>query len=247
MDESEISQVFESIGFQKNEILIYLDLIRTGGSSAHEVSKRTKIHRSNVYDTLNKMIKKGIVIQSVEKKVKKFHPISPKNLLNYVKQKEYDLQKIIPEIEKIQGKPPPKKRRIAMSEGIRSFRIILNNLLEKNQEILVYGIPKGVSDIVGGFINEFHKKRVKKKIKMFHIYNKDAKKRIKYLNSMEYTEAKYLPSIFNTNIMTMICGDVVLLTFWDDPIFTIVIENKAIADTYKNYFNIFWNEAKISL
>jgi len=244
--QEKIFEILESIGLLKNEITVYLDLIKIGGSSAHDIANRTKIHRSNVYDILDKLLKRGIVTQSIEDNIKKFYPISPKNLLDYIKQREYDLKKIIPEIEKIQGHPP-EKRKVSMSEGIRSFRVVLNSLLEKNKDIFVYGIPKEVSEIVGGFINEFHKERVKKKINMFHIYNKDAEKRIKYLNEMEYTEARYLPSMFNTNIMTMVCGDVVLLTFWDEPIFTIAIENQSIADTYKNYFDILWNEAKIHL
>jgi len=243
--EEKIFETLESIGLHKNEILVYFDLIKVGHSSAHEISHRTKIHRPNVYDILDKLIKKGIVTQSIENNVKVFYPVSPKNLINYIRQKEYDLKKIIPEIEKIHSSPP-EKRRVTMSEGIRAFRIILNNLLEKEQDIFVYGIPKGVVDIVGGFINQFHKERVEKKINMYHIYNEDAQERIKYLNDMDYTKARFLPSAYDTKIMTLICGNVVLLTFWDEPIFTIIIENQAIADTYKKYFNILWDEARIT-
>ena len=245
MEENKVIEILESVGLHKNEILVYLDLIKVGHSSAHETSHRTKIHRPNVYDILDKLIKKGIVTQSIENNVKMFYPVSPQNLLNYLKQKEYDLKKIIPEIEKMHSCPPD-KRKVTMSEGIRAFRIIFDNLLEKNQDIFVYGIPKGVVDIVGGFINEFHKKRIEKKINMYHIYNEDAQERIRYLNDMDYTKARFLPSKFDTNIMTLVCGDVVLLTFWDEPIFTILIENQAIADTYKKYFDILWEEARIS-
>src|SRR4030042_2962231 len=192
MDEQKIIETLESIGLHKNEIIIYLDLIRAGHSSAHEIANRTKIHRPNVYDTLDKMIKKGIVSQSIEDNRKIFYPITPNNLLNYLKQKEYDLKNIIPEIEKIHTKSS-EKRRVTMSEGIKSFRVILNNLLEKNEIIYVYGIPKDVSDVIGGFIEDFHKIRISKKIIMKHIYNKNADKRIKYLNNLEYTEARYLP------------------------------------------------------
>ncbi|RLG12007.1 hypothetical protein DRN73_03785 [Candidatus Pacearchaeota archaeon] len=245
MDEPKIIEILESIGLHKNEIIIYFDLIKSGSSAAHDIANRTKIHRPNVYDTLERLIKKGIVTQSIKDGRKIFYPINPKNLLIYLKQKEYDLKKIIPEIEKIHNKPP-EKRRVTMSEGIGSFRIILNNLLEKNQDIFVYGIPKDVSEIIGGFINEFHQKRIKKKITMKHIYNRDAEKRIRYLEKMEYTEARYLPSSFDTNITTLICGNIVLLNFWEEPIFTIMIENQNIADIYKKYFDIIWEEAKVS-
>lgn len=245
MDETKITTVLESIGMNKNEILIYLDLIKTGDSSAHDISKRTKIHRPNVYDTLDKMIKKGIVTSSIEENRKIFYPIEPKNLLEYLKQKEYDLEEILPKMEEMHNKPI-EKRKVIMSEGIRSFRVMLKNQLEKNQDIFVYGVPKEAAERIGGSINEFHEARINKKINMYHIYNKNAERRIRQLNNMEYTEARFLPSIFNTDIMTLICGDAVLLTFWDDPTFTINIENQSVADTYKKYFEILWNEAKIS-
>ena len=244
MDEAKITIALEAIGFHKNESLIYLDLVKYGGSSAHEIAGRTKIHRPNVYDTLDKLIKKGIVTQSLVDNRKIFYPIKPKNLLIYLKQKEYDLEKVIPEIEQIYNKPT-EKRKVTMSEGIRSFRVILNNLLETENDIYVYGIPKEVPEIIGGFLIDFHNRRVQKGVIMKHIYNKDAEKRVKYLNSMDYTEARYLPSSYDTTISTLICGDTVLLIFWEDPIFTITVENRAIAESYKRYFDIIWEEAKV--
>jgi len=244
MDETKIITALESIGLHKNEILIYLDLIKVGSSAAHEIATRTKIHRPNVYDTLDKLLKKGVVTQSIKENRKVFYPISPKNLMNYLKQKEYDLQEVIPEIEKIQNMPK-NPRRVTMSEGIRAFRNILDSLLEKNKEIVVYGIPKEVPSLIGGFIEDFHKRRIEKGILMKHVYNQDAEKRIKFLNSLESTEARALPSSFNTTITTLICGDMVLLNFWEDPLCSIVIENQSIANTYKKYFDIIWEEAKI--
>lgn len=244
MDEARIIIALEAIGLHKNEILIYLDLIKIGSSSAHDIATRTKIHRPNVYDTLNKLLKKGIVTQSIKENKKVFYPISPKNLMNYLKQKEYDLQEVIPEIEKIHN-TPKKPRRVTMSEGIRAFRNILDSLLEKNQDIFAYGIPKEVPNIIGGFIGDFHKRRIEKKITMKHIYNQDAKERIRYLNELDFTEAKALPASFNTTITTLICGDTVLLNFWEDPLCTIVIQNQSIANTYKNYFDIIWNQAQL--
>lgn len=246
MNYEEIIKTMESIGLNKSETMIYLDLVKSGKSSAIGISKRTKIHRPNVYDTLDKLIEKGIVTQNIEENRKVFYPIKPANLLNYLKQKEFDLKKIIPQIEGIHNKPA-EQRRIVMSEGIRSFRAMLNNLLELNQSILAYGIPKDASEIIGGFINDFHKRRIEQKIEMKHIYNRDADKRMRALNKMEHTKARYLPSLYDSETTTLICGDKVLLIFWKDPVSTIVIENKSIAKTYQQYFDIIWEEAKIEL
>ena len=246
METQKIQETLESVGMNKNEILIYLDLIKTGSSSAHDISKSTKIHRPNVYDTLDKMIKKGIVTSSIEESKKIFYPIEPKNLVEYLKQREFDLQEVIPEIEKFRANAK-KERKVEMAEGIKAFRVMLNELLERGENIYVFGIPKDVPDKIGGFINEFHERRIKKGMIMKHIYNKDAEKRVKYLNEMPCTEARYLPSSFDSNIGTLISGNLVMIIFWEEPMFVVTIQNESIANAYKKYFEIIWEEAKISI
>ena len=102
MENEEIILSLESIGLSKNEVIVYLDLLGVGKSSAGDISKRVDIHRSNVYDTVEKLIKKGIITQTFEENRKVFYPISPKKLLDYFKQKEYDLEtnkEILPRLD----------------------------------------------------------------------------------------------------------------------------------------------------
>jgi hypothetical protein len=165
-------------------------------------------------------------------------------LLDYLKQKQEELRKIIPEIEGIQNKPK-EHRRVTVSEGLNSVKNILLHLLDSGEPIAIYGTPKEVVEILGGFANEFNDLRIEKKIQMRHILGADSIKRVRELDEMDFTEARYLPSSYNSMISTNICGEKVVLVLWEMPISTIVIENKAVAETYRNYFEILWNEAKI--
>ena len=245
MKENNVKDVLESIGLNKNEILVYLDLIRIGKSSAGDISKRTKIHRSNIYDILEKLLKKGIVDQIIENERKVFYPKEPGDLLNYLKQKEDELKKIIPEIENIQNKPK-EERKVSITEGLNSVKNIILNFLDSKKPIDAYGTPKEAVEILGGFILEFHKLRIKKKIPMRHIFGADSLKRVRELNEMEYTKARYFPSSYSSKISTNICCDKVVLILWDIPVSAIVIENKQVAETYKNYFEILWESAKVT-
>jgi sugar-specific transcriptional regulator TrmB len=241
-NEEIIKTLESSIGMRKNESLIYLDLVHSGSSSVIDISKRIKMHRPNVYDLLDKLFKDGIVKITTIGKKKVFTAIPPKDLLKYHKEKEYELEKTIPEIEK-RHNSSSKENDISMTEGIRSIKATIDNLLEINKPIYTYGIPKEVPEVLGGFIHDFHKKRIEKKIPQYHIYNFDAEKRIKQLNKMPYTKAKYLPSLYNTKIDTTICGDTVYFWIWEPPYTNIIIKNKEIAKTYKSYFKILWRES----
>ncbi|MEN9626484.1 MAG: Sugar-specific transcriptional regulator TrmB [archaeon] len=55
-----IINAFESIGIPKMQTLVYLDLLKNKESTATQVSKRTKMHRANVYDTLTKLNEKNL-------------------------------------------------------------------------------------------------------------------------------------------------------------------------------------------
>ena len=83
-----------------------------------------------------------------------------------------------------------------------------------------------------------------KKISMKHIYNHDAKERIKFLNNLSYTEARYLPKEFDAVVSTNICGDEVALTLWSETPITTLIKDKKMAEAYKRYFELLWNAAK---
>jgi len=247
MDNEEILKILEtSIGMKKNESLVYLDLVRAGASSAIDISKRIKMHRPNVYDVLDKLYREGIVKITTFGNKKVFSPIPPTDLLKYHKEKEYDLEKAVPEIEK-KYNSSVEKNELVMTEGLRSIKATITNLLKINKPIYTYGIPKEVPEVLGGFIHDFHKKRIEKKIMLYHIYNFDARKRINQLNKMPYTKAKYLPSLYNTKIDTTVCGDQVSLWIWEFPYTNITIKNHQIAKTYENYFKILWEEAKESL
>lgn len=79
---------------------------------------------------------------------------------------------------------------------------------------------------------------------MKHIYNVDAKERIDYLNSLPYTEARYLPQEYSSPVATEVCGDHVNLILWDKDAIVIQIESKEIAKAYKKYFYLLWDLAK---
>jgi len=61
MDDDIITKAFESIGIPKMQTTVYLDLLKNKESTATEVSKRTKMHRANVYDTLTKLKERNLV------------------------------------------------------------------------------------------------------------------------------------------------------------------------------------------
>jgi sugar-specific transcriptional regulator TrmB len=230
--EKDILNALESIGLNQNEAIVYLDLIKAGESSDVEISRRTKIHRPNVYDCVAKLVKKGLTKQAVESDKKLFTAMDSSNLLNYVKQKEFELQKVMHLIEELKVNGSESETKIVSDLDVieRKFYELMNK-----GEIVVYGMPADL----GRFrvmLDRFMKKCGNAEIKIRIIYSDPV--------GTNKLNSRVLPSRFDSKITTFISEDKVLLLFWNSANSCALIKDKYVAASYKEYFERLWENAK---
>ena len=238
-----LKEVLASIGMNKNAAEIYLDLLRHQTSSALEISKRTGIHRSNTYDALRELIEQGFISEVIEEKRKLFKAGSPEKIKDYLEQKQKEVNDLVPELKEISSEDN-KKKEVSVSQGIFAIREALNEMLQEKKEIMVFGASETAYQSIGvPFLNEFHKERIKNQIKMRHIYDKNAVERIKKLNKMKFTEARCVSHQYFSVVSTNICNNSVYIFIFGKPQFAIRIKNESVAESYRNYFELLWNES----
>ncbi|MDO8555848.1 MAG: helix-turn-helix domain-containing protein [Nanoarchaeota archaeon] len=236
--------LLEELGLSKNEAKVYLTLLETGLTTAGTIAKQAKIHRTNVYDALQRLTEKGIASYTIKDNEHYYEAADPHFLSNLLEEKQQRFHQILPEL--LLKKQLNKKTGSAqIYEGIKPLTSILNNHLTKEKTIYVLGAPKEAPSMMSTFLTHFHKARIKKKILMKHIYNTDCKERAIYLKKMPYTEVRLLPEAYNSLVSTLICNDEVTLTLWStqQPI-SIHIKSTEIAEAYKNYFELLYKTAK---
>jgi len=242
--ETKITEILESLGFNKNEIIVYLDLVRHKDSTALDISKRTKIHRTNVYDSLRSLLEKGFLSEIIKENKKIFNATALEKIKDFIEQKSQEFELILPQLREISNTNEVKGE-ISISEGIFALRNAAFDMLKLDKPIIVYGASNETVNSFGeGFLREFHKERIKKKITMKHIYNKSAIERVRFLNKQKYTEARCLPEKYDTNACTTVCGDTVLLYIFGKPIVVIKIKSQEVAKAYEGYFEIMWKSAQ---
>jgi len=233
----------EDVGLSRNEAKIYLALLRLGSSTAGKIAEITKMHRSNVYDSLERLKEKGLVAHFVKDETKYFEAADPSVLRDLLKEKELRLEKIMPQLM-LNQRMALEKGEAKIYEGLKAAKNIMNHMLAKNQPIYVYGVAKAAPELIGPFLENFHKRRIAKKIQFDHIYNTDAIERAKWLNKLPFTRAKLLPKEFDSPVATNICGDEVILILWRKDALVIQIKHPEVAKAYKRYFDLLWSLAK---
>jgi len=231
------------MGFRRNEAKVYINLLKNGLSTVSEISSSTSIHRTNIYDCLERLIERGLVNYIYKDGKKIYQTSNPNKFKDLLKEKEEKFSKILPKMLELRSSNLDKEL-AQIHRGVKAVKMILNNFLKKKQTILVYGIPKKALSLMEDFIGLYHKRRIKRKINMKHIYDEDATKRIRQLNKMPYTSAKYIQKLKDSPVSTNICGDEIVFILWSQTPYIIQIKNKEIANSYRNYFNLLWRIAK---
>ncbi len=248
MTDEHIIKAFESIGIPKMQTIIYLDLIKNKESSATEISKRTKMHRANVYDTLTKLKERNLVYLSNKDGKQVFVALSTDLIVNEEKDKLENLKLAMNYIKTtyVSGQTP----KIYTLEGLNAVKSILFSLLEKKSEVWIYGLAENenlINVLNDRLMHSFHIERIKKHTELKLLFYKFPHEEIKTLSNLKFTEARLLPKTQQSKtsqITQIVCGDSVYITLWIHPIHTIVIENDIIAKEYLDLYNILWNHSE---
>jgi len=248
MEDDIITKAFESIGIPKMQTMVYLDLLKNKESTATEVSKRTKMHRANVYDTLTKLKERNLVFLSNKEGKQVFASLPTDLIVNQEKDKLESLKLAMNYIKTtyVSGQTP----KVYTLEGLNAIRSILFGLLEKKSDIWIYGIAENESIINvlnDKLMHSFHIERLKRQIELKLLFYKINPEEVKTLSNLKFTEARLLPKSQQSKtsqITQIVCDSSVYITLWIHPIYTIVIENDIIAKEYMDLYHILWDHSK---
>jgi sugar-specific transcriptional regulator TrmB len=238
-----MEEVLVELGLSKNEAAVYLKLSELGTSSAYKVARESGIFKANTYDALKRLAEKGLVSkEEIEGKVV-YTALDPSLLMNLIESKKEKLSKIMPQLRLMQQFVKSESN-VQIYKGTEALRNIFYHILEFNEPFYTFGIPKEAYPAVRFWIDNFHKERKKRGIKMYHIYNFEAKERMKQLKHVPLTPVRCLPQLFDSKVSTNICGDEVFLVIFTQPLKIILIKDADLAKAYKNYFQLLWKNAR---
>jgi len=242
--EERIIEVLKSIGMGKNEIIAYLDLVSFKTSSALNISKRTKLHRANTYDALKKLTQRGFVTEVLHGEKRLFRSLEFDRLKFYIKQKEREIEEIIPLMREMRGKETEEEDEVTLSKGVFSLKNILMSSLTSTKTIEMYGAPSNLIDILGkGFFDEFNRQRIKNKIILKLIF-KQKPGDFDELNNFLLTEAKFSGLSYQSLTMIIVLDDEILMVVPINPFSIISVKSKDIAESYREYFSVLWMYSK---
>lgn len=228
--------MLEDAGLTKAESKIYETLIKIGPSFAGKIAKKSGLHRRTTYDSLDKLIEKGLVSYIVQNNKHLFKAENPKKILDFLEEKKENL---IPYILSLEEKYPKDSntKETYFFKGLNGLKSVFESQLEE-KEILILGANEDASDILKFYFNWYNKKRVSKKINTKVIaYSKE-------LLRMKNVQIKFLPEKYNNPVAINIYGSKTAIILWSKDPLAIVIDDQEVTQGFKKHFELMWKIAK---
>jgi len=243
-------EILQQVGLSLNESRIYEALLQLGEANVNSLSIKSRVHRRNVYDSLNKLIEKGLASETFVKGEKLFKPINPERLKELIQEQEMALESFLPKmLESYQLKESSIEA--YYFKGIEGFKNYLKLILEENQTVFFIGAKAFWLDPrLQIYLKHFERERKKKGIKFIHLFDHEVKEQKPEILKIVGKPYKFLPQKYSSNTAIDIFGDYVV-TFVgvkpgelaEEPI-QFVLKSKALADGYRTFFQFMWDNCK---
>lgn len=239
-------QVLKEIGLTEREIKVYVALLELGKSTAGPICSRAKLAHTKVYDTLQRLVERGLVNYIVVSKTKYFQAEDPKEILNIIDEKRRNLLELISELS-LKRKQGVEKQEVVIHEGYSAFKALFNRIIsefEKNDFYYVFALKDDYFQKTAPiFFSNLHKKLEEKKILDRLIANFEVRKEI--LNT--YKGNKNIKIRFvkqNTPVGVAIVKNKIIQMVWGEIPTAIEITSKSIYNNYKYFFEEMWKNAR---
>ncbi len=240
-------EIFRQVGLSQNESRIYESLITMGKTTVEKISNRAGVHRRNTYDTLNKLIEKGLVSEVIISGNKHYCATNPRRLQELIQEKESNLDSIMQDLQKKYAKVEESSEAY-LYQGIEGFKNYLNDILETNETVYFIGAKAFWLDPrLRIHLAKFEQKRKAQGIKFMHLFDYEIKKQKPEILGVVGKPYKFLPKEYSSNTAIDIFGDYVVTFvgaqpgYLEDVPVQFVMKNKSLADGYRKFFQFMWD------
>ncbi|MBI2548103.1 hypothetical protein HYW21_02015 [Candidatus Woesearchaeota archaeon] len=238
----------KEIGLSANEAKIYIALLGLGPSTTGPLIKKTGLYRVMVYDTLEKLIRLGLVKYSLQKNRKHFEAEDPQQLFAFLQQKEIVAKSAVSYLMSIRRKVPLEQGAFVY-EGWKGIRAAQENYFKAMKsgaggEYLMVGASRELHKKLDAFFNDFHERRSKMKIPARLLFNENNKHFGKLKRKYRPVHIRFMPQRIVTPSWVSTYKDMTLIGVAEDTPMAFFIKNTAVAESYRQYFYFMWAQSK---
>ncbi len=243
-----IKDKLNKLGLKEKETDIYLSILSMGKGTITDISKKSGIKRTSIYQYLDHLLQEGLLFQTAVKKRIFYVPENPKKIIKILEnkkdeidKKKREVEKILPNLESLYAMSLTKPS-INFYEGRDGIKAVYDEIVSNHKNIYSFFSPRKFFELISYEEND------ELLIKLFNsggmLYNlveksDETAKRLALDKYKKFVKNKVLPDKFKFDSDLLIGNNVVVMISFDNLI-AVIIQDKSIADLQRNIFKTIW-------
>lgn len=237
-------------GLTDKEATCYLTLLKSGPNTIMNLSRETGIKRSTTHNTVEELVKKGLISQTNYGERRMIVAEDPEKLRFLMEQKKWDIKKLeenMPDIVKTIYSIVPKVREnteveVKYYKGIQEIKYVYEQVLKASVIHTFVNVDR-IKENLPEYIEIFSKTLKSKDIEMWEILEHKTRKSDSddEYDSPKY-HFKYVPKdkTLNDTDITIFDDSIALIDMKRENPSAIVICSKTLASTLRNVHQMVW-------
>lgn len=226
---------------------MYLAVLQLGSATIQQIAESAKIKRTTVYLVARSLIVRGIVGQFRARRGIQLMAQPPEVLLAQLEEQTREFRATLPQLRAL-AKQKAWKPQVSYFEGKQGYFTICEGTLRvHNSEILWFGDPKEIYDVIGEkYDNEYYiPTRIKRKIHLrgLLIKNQWSIKLCDENNPILLRQIRFLPADFPFHATQFIYQNKIALISSTKELISVVIESRDLAEMERSKFELLWKDA----
>lgn len=241
--ETKIAEALKGIGLPEKAASIYLALIGTRKMTVSEISRAAKIKRATCYQYLDQLLEQDFIIRVPVGKRMYYAAVSPHKVLAAFQSRLASFEKAAEEMER-RYEESVHKPRVLFYEGKREIKRIYEDLFKTVGDVYSIFPPASFfENFTEADYDDFDASLGRHALTSRDLFLDDKHykviREIREKNGSDNKLGKKLPASFKSNVDVLIYSERVALVSLRD-LSAIVIENKDIADLFRNMHQFIW-------
>ena len=238
-------QEYAELGLSMNEAKIYDALVTFGASSVSTIALRSKVHRSNTYDSLRRLIEKGLVFEVLGPQETIFEAVDPHKLLEILEEKRTMVERGLPSLlSRFHKHHSPE--RVYIYKGIEGMKNYLREVVRVGEDVYTIG-AKGawLHPALASFMEWFRRECRKSNVHS-HILFDDELRSSGSRPTVLPGEYKFLPAWASSTSSMDIFGDHVVVFAetkgddWIRDLTVFVMVSPDFAASFRQWWSVLW-------
>ncbi|MGV8176376.1 MAG: TrmB family transcriptional regulator [Candidatus Bilamarchaeaceae archaeon] len=244
----------DGLGLTGGEARTYIALLELGETTAGPLVTRTKMQKTTVYLCLDKLMDKGLVSRIIQNNRRRFKPLPPDRIIEYLDRKEKEIEnqktrirELMPKIVAMGSGEQTEASFFSGWNGMKSAFDDILRTMKKGDEYCVFGVSvtPDTAERMRRFLARFHQERDELGIKVKIIVNEELKDTIGAdRKEGKHSDVRFVGKEFSTPAVINVYGDRTLIAVWGDAPAAVLIKNRDTAESFRNYFKLIWGLAK---